>query len=106
MRFLHRSASLVLSLTDALRGVGYCVASPVPYMNNTDLRVAGVNIADNRLEFRREPSGARSGQSAGGLDAPCIRLHQFMTMKANFPSVSVVPFVLKVVTSKYVEVFR
>ena len=44
MRFLHRSASLVLSLTDALRSVGYCVVSPVPYMNNTDLRVAGVNV--------------------------------------------------------------
>ena len=44
LRFLHRSASLVLSLMDALRAVGYCVASPVPYMNNTDLRVAGVNM--------------------------------------------------------------
>ena len=29
LRFLHRSASLVLSLTDALRAVGYCVASSV-----------------------------------------------------------------------------
>ena len=43
-QLLHRSASLLLSLTDALRSVGYCVASPVPYMNNTDLRVAGVNM--------------------------------------------------------------
>ena len=34
----------MLSLTDALRAVGYCVASSVPYMNNTDLRVAGVNM--------------------------------------------------------------
>ena len=44
LRFLHRSASLVLSLTGALRAAGYCVASRTPYMNNTDLRVAGVNM--------------------------------------------------------------
>ena len=42
--WFHRSASLVLSLTDALRAMGYCVASSVPYMNNTDLRVAGVSM--------------------------------------------------------------
>ena len=61
LRFLHRSASLVLSLTDALRAVGYCVASSVPYMNNTDLRVAGVNMLVVDWNFVANPSTPSQG---------------------------------------------
>ena len=61
LRFLHRSASLVLSLTDALRAVGYCVASPVPYMNNTDLRVAGVNMIVVDWNFVANPATPSQG---------------------------------------------
>ena len=61
LRFLHRSASLVLSLTDALRAVGYCVASPVPYMNNTDLRVAGVNMLVVDWNYQANPATPAQG---------------------------------------------
>ena len=61
VRFLHRSASLVLSLTDALRAVGYCVASPVPYMNNTDLRVAGVNMLVIDYNYKSNPATPSEG---------------------------------------------
>ena len=54
-RFLHRSASLVLNLTDALRAVGYCVASSTPYGNNTDLRAAGVNLLIIDWNFMANP---------------------------------------------------
>ena len=56
-----RSASLVLSLTDALRAVGYCVASPVPYMNNTDLRVAGVNMLVVDWNYQANPATPSQG---------------------------------------------
>jgi len=36
--FVHRSMSSVLSLTDALRSVGFCVKG-LPYNNNLDLRL-------------------------------------------------------------------
>ena len=34
--FVHRSMSSVLSLTEALRSVGFCVKSPLPFSNNLD----------------------------------------------------------------------
>ena len=61
VRFLHRSASLVLSLTDALRAVGYFVASPIPYANNTDLRVAGVNMIVVDFHYVANPATAAQG---------------------------------------------
>ena len=60
-RFLHRSASLVLSLTDALRAVGYCVSSATPYANNTDLRVAGVNMLVVDWNFLANPATSAVG---------------------------------------------
>ena len=41
--FQHRSMSSVVSLTDALRTVGFCVKG-LPYVNNLDLRLAGTGI--------------------------------------------------------------
>ena len=41
--FVHRSMSSVLSLTDALRSVGFCVKS-LPYSNNLDLRLGNTGI--------------------------------------------------------------
>ena len=61
VRFLHRSASLVLSLTDALRAVGFSVASTAPYANNTDLRVAGVNILIVDWNFVANPATPSQG---------------------------------------------
>ncbi len=41
--FQHRSMSSVVSLTDALRTVGFCVKG-LPYANDLDLRLAGTGI--------------------------------------------------------------
>ena len=41
--FVHRSMSSVMSLTDALRSVGFCVKS-LPYANNLDLRLGNTGI--------------------------------------------------------------
>ena len=45
--FVHRSMSSVMSLTDALRSVGFCVKD-LPYNNNLDLRLGltGIQIVD------------------------------------------------------------
>jgi len=45
--FVHRSMSSVLSLTDALRSVGFCVKG-LPYNNNLDLRLGltGIQLVD------------------------------------------------------------
>jgi hypothetical protein len=45
--FVHRSMSSVVSLTDALRSVGFCVKG-LPYANNLDLRLGntGIQIVD------------------------------------------------------------
>ena len=51
----------MLSLTDALRAVGYCVASPVPYMNNTDLRVVGVNMLVVDWNYQANPATPSQG---------------------------------------------
>ena len=61
LRFLHRSASLVPSLTDALRTVGYCVASATPYMSNTDLRVVGVNMIVVDWHYQANPATPSQG---------------------------------------------
>ncbi len=36
--------SSVLSLTDALRSVGFCVKLPLPFSNNLDLRLGNTGI--------------------------------------------------------------
>ena len=41
--FQHRSMSSVVSLTEALRTVGFCVKG-LPFANNLDLRLAGTGI--------------------------------------------------------------
>lgn len=44
VRFVHRSMSTVLSITDALKSVGYCVKQDEPFANNLDLRLGGTGI--------------------------------------------------------------
>ena len=44
VRFVHRSMSTVVSLTDALRSVGFCHTSSLPFSNNLDLRLGGTCI--------------------------------------------------------------
>ena len=44
VRFVHRSMSTVVSLTDALKSVGFCHTSSLPFSNNLDLRLGGTSI--------------------------------------------------------------
>ena len=44
VRFVHRSMSTVVSLTDALKSVGFCHPSSLPFSNNLDLRLGGTSI--------------------------------------------------------------
>ena len=44
VRFVHRSMSTVVSLTDALRSVGFCHTSSLPFSNNLDLRLGNTGI--------------------------------------------------------------
>ena len=44
VRFVHRSMSAVVSLTDALKSVGFCHTSSLPFLNNLDLRLGGTGI--------------------------------------------------------------
>jgi len=44
VRFVHRSMSTVVSLTDALKSVGFCHTSSLPFSNNLDLRLGNTGI--------------------------------------------------------------
>jgi len=44
VRFVHRTGSLVLSLTDALKSVGFCHTGSLPFSNNLDLRTGGADM--------------------------------------------------------------
>ena len=44
VRFVHRSTSTVVSLTDALKSVGFCHTSSLPFSNYLDLRLGGTGI--------------------------------------------------------------
>ena len=44
VRFVHRTSSLVLSLTDALKSVGFCHTAALPFANNLDLRLGSAHI--------------------------------------------------------------
>ncbi len=59
--FVHRSMSSVLSLTEALRSVGFCVKSPLPFANNLDLRLGGTGIQVIDWNFQASPSDSQSG---------------------------------------------
>jgi hypothetical protein len=59
--FQHRSMSSVLSLTDALRSVGFCVKG-LPYANNLDLRLAGTGI--QIVDFNYQASVANSEEGS------------------------------------------
>jgi hypothetical protein len=59
--FVHRSMSSVLSLTEALRSVGFCVKSPLPFANNLDLRLGltGIQVID--WNYQASPADSQSG---------------------------------------------
>ena len=61
VRFVHRSMSTVASLTDALRSVGFCHTSSLPFSNNLDLRLGGTSIQLFDWSFVALPASTSDG---------------------------------------------
>ena len=62
VRFVHRTMSTVLSLTDALKTVGfYHPAATAPYNNNLDLRLASTGIQLFDWNYEASPADSTSG---------------------------------------------
>ena len=62
--FQHRSMSSVLSLTDALRSVGFCVKG-LPFSNNLDLRLAGTGIQLIDYNYKASVANSQEGSLLG-----------------------------------------
>jgi hypothetical protein len=58
--FVHRNMSSVMSLTDALRSVGFCVKT-LPYNNNLDLRLAETGIVIADYNYKASLSNSEEG---------------------------------------------
>jgi hypothetical protein len=56
LQFVHRSMSCVVSLTEALRSVGFCVKSPTPFAGNLSLRLGGTNLQLVDWNFQASPA--------------------------------------------------
>ena len=61
VRFVHRTSSLVVSLTDALKSVGFCHTSSLPFANNLDLRLGGANIQLFDWNYKASPATSSEG---------------------------------------------
>ncbi len=57
VRWASRTTSLVLSTTDALKSVGYCHKSELPFSNNLRLRAAQMQLIDWNYQANPESSG-------------------------------------------------
>ncbi len=60
VRWASRTTSLVLSTTDALKSVGYCHKSELPFSNNLGLRAAQMQLIDWNYQANPESSSAGS----------------------------------------------
>ena len=61
IRFVHRTMSTVLSLTDALKSVGFCFTGSSPPNNNLDLRLASTGLILFDWNFEANPADSTSG---------------------------------------------
>ncbi len=59
VRWASRTTSLVLSTTDALKSVGYCHKSELPFSNNLGLREAHMQLID--WNYEANPPNSTSG---------------------------------------------
>ena len=62
--FQHRSMSSVLSLTDALRSVGFCVKG-LAFLNNLDMRLAGTGIQLVDWNYQASVGTSQEGSRLG-----------------------------------------
>ena len=61
VRFVHRSMSTVLILTDALKTVGFCMLSSTPLANNLDMRTNDTNLQLVDWNYESSPADSSSG---------------------------------------------
>ena len=61
VRFVHRSRSTVVSLTDALKSVGFCHTGSLPFSNNLDLRLGGTGIQLFDWNYAAMPASTSDG---------------------------------------------
>ena len=61
VRFVHRTSSLVLSLTDALKPVGFCHTASLPFANNLDLRTGGADMRLFDWSYKASPAVSIEG---------------------------------------------
>ena len=61
VRFVHRTSSLVLSLTDALKSVGFCHTGSFPFANNLDLRLGSAHIQLVDWNYKASPATSSEG---------------------------------------------
>ena len=61
VRFVHRSMSTVVALTDALKSVGFCNTSSLPFANNLDLRLGGTGIQLFDWNYVASPASPSAG---------------------------------------------
>ena len=61
VKFVHRTSSLVLSLTDALKTVGFCHKSDVPFASNLDLRLNNAHIQLFDWNYKSAPATSSEG---------------------------------------------
>ena len=61
VKFVHRTSSLVLSLTDALIRLGSCHKTNVPFASNLDLRLGDAHIQVFYWNFKSAPATSSEG---------------------------------------------
>jgi hypothetical protein len=61
VRWASRTASLVLSTTDALKSVGFCHQGALPFSSNLDLRIGGAHMQLVDWNYEASPPNSSSG---------------------------------------------
>ena len=61
VKFVHRSISTVMNLTDALKSVGFCFTQSTPFNNNLDLRLGSTGIQLVDWNYEASPADSTSG---------------------------------------------
>jgi hypothetical protein len=61
VRWASRTASLVLSTTDALKSVGFCHMGELPFSSNLDLRVGGAHMQLVDWNYEASPASSSVG---------------------------------------------
>ena len=61
VRWASRTTSLVLSTTDALKSVGFCHKTELPFSNNLDLRVGSAHMQLIDWNYEANPASSSAG---------------------------------------------